>query len=178
MTRTARIFRMQPGALAAFLLGAVAACAGEPPAQSGERAADRALPADGIEVVGTAEAIAHIADIAEADDGTLWILNDAEPWFIAMSPDGEVLRSWGRTGGGPNEFRNPTTLIRDAASGSIFAYDAGRCAKILNRSQHRLVSRLLNQNFLTRFDQRRHCEVVSESCSSGCHDRLSGDSIT
>jgi hypothetical protein len=128
MTRTARIFRMQPGALAAFLLGAVAACAGEPPAQSGERAVDGAVPAGGIEVVGTAEAIAHIADIAEADDGTLWILNDAEPWFIAMSPDGEVLRSWGRTGGGPNEFRNPTTLIRDAASGSIFAYDAGHHA--------------------------------------------------
>jgi hypothetical protein len=128
MNWTARLYdspRYLFGGFMPFVL--VAACE-EQGVQSGDLADAGVTAADEVVLIGTSETIGHIVDVAEGDDGTVWILNDTEPWFLAMSPDGEVSRSWGRRGGGPNEFRNPTTLMRDAASGHIFAYDAGHHA--------------------------------------------------
>ena len=53
-----------------------------------------------LRVVGTSEAITRVADIVEAPDSTIWILNATEPYFIVMTPDGSVERAWGRRGGG------------------------------------------------------------------------------
>lgn len=81
-----------------------------------------------IDVVGTSEQITAIADVVEAEDGTIWILNTADPFFLAMAPDGSILRSWGREGGGPNEFRSPRTLVLDTAGHRVWAFDGGHHA--------------------------------------------------
>lgn len=109
-------------AIAAAVIG-VSACLEAPSTDGASTTA-----ASGVEVVGTSEMIGRIADVIEGEDGTIWVLNSTAPYFIAMSPDGTVLRSWGRSGGGPDEFRGPSTLLEDPATGQIYAYDSGHHA--------------------------------------------------
>lgn len=101
----------------------VAACSSDTAPQPSTAAAPDAGRDPSIAEIGTSEEIGHIMDIAEADDGTIWVLNETAPFFVALSPDGEVLRAWGRQGGGPSEFRNPSTLI--SGSTGVWVYDRG-----------------------------------------------------
>ncbi|MCI0437077.1 MAG: hypothetical protein L0271_26065 [Gemmatimonadetes bacterium] len=80
------------------------------------------IPETAIQVVGSSDLIRNIVDVALASDRTIWILNAAEPYFIAMAPDGSVIRTWGRRGGGPGELRNPNTLVPDV-SGPLWVFD-------------------------------------------------------
>jgi len=117
---------MRPELSVIVLSSAVAlACAGgEGPAAASSDT--EMIPADSVRVVGTSDVIGHIADVVEGDDGTIWVLNSAEPYFIAMSADGSIGRTWGANGGGPDEFRNPGVLIRQG--GHVWVYDGRRHA--------------------------------------------------
>jgi len=86
------------------------------------------IGAASVHEIGTSEEIGHIADIVEAADGTIWILNTSEPYLIAMAPDGSVSGSWGTRGGGPSEFRNPSTLVVEGRTGHVWVYDGGHHA--------------------------------------------------
>jgi hypothetical protein len=121
---TALRLRIRVSVLCIVLL---AGCSSEAATRAGD-ASEHVIPAGAVHVVGTSEAIAHIMDVATDDDGTIWILNTAEPFLIAMAQDGSVTRSWGRRGGGPAEFRNPGALVPDAATGKLWLYDRGRHA--------------------------------------------------
>lgn len=84
------------------------------------------LGAQDLHVVGTAESIAHIEDVMPLPDGAAWVLNSADPFFVLLSSEGETLRVAGDRGDGPGEFRWPTTLVRDGASGAVLVYEPRR----------------------------------------------------
>jgi hypothetical protein len=85
----------------------------------------RSVSADRIHVVGTGESIARIADLQPTRSGVIWVLNTTEPYFVAIDGSGEVVRSFGSAGGGPDEFRSPNALVGDAASDDVWVYDRG-----------------------------------------------------
>ena len=61
--------------------------------------------------------IADIIDLEVLDDGTIWLLNSLEPFFVGLAPDGEVLEAFGETGDGPDEFGTPRGLIENGLDG-------------------------------------------------------------
>lgn len=81
------------------------------------------VPVEAIHAVGTSESVAHIADVVEGGDGTFWLLNTAEPYFLAMDAEGAITSSWGRQGGGPAEVRSPNALVVESGTGDVWAYD-------------------------------------------------------
>ena len=129
-----RLDRVRPCAipcqrLASFAWLWILACGGGANQGGGEMRVEQ-LPDDMLEVIGTSDMISHIADATTASDGTIWILNSAEPYFIQIASDGSVRRSWGRRGGGPSEFRNPNALVTDSESGNVWVYDRGHHAML------------------------------------------------
>jgi hypothetical protein len=107
--------------IAAVLLG----CA---PAGGEERRVR--VSSEDVQVVGTAEVIARIADLQPAGDGRVWLLNSIEPFFVILDADGQVERAFGRAGGGPAEFGAPLALAYDPESGAVWTYDLLRHALI------------------------------------------------
>lgn len=107
---------------------AVAACGREP----GEPAAEGSgpivvSPAD-VHVVATPEAVAEVRDLEVLPDGTVWLLNSVEPLFVGLGPGGEPIASYGRTGGGPEEFRAPAGFVAGGLGGEAWVFDRGRHA--------------------------------------------------
>jgi len=102
---------------------------------SGERQSARSdiagvIPVGDVRIVGSTDSIARIADLAQAADGTVWILNTVEPYFIAMTIDGTIKSVWGKQGGGPGELRSPVGLVTDRRTGDVWAYDRGHRAML------------------------------------------------
>lgn len=83
-----------------------------------------------VQVVGTSDVIARVADLQPADDGRVWLLNSIEPFFVVLGLDGRVERAFGRSGGGPEEFGAPLALVYDSESGGVWTYDLLRHALI------------------------------------------------
>jgi len=83
---------------------------------------DIVVPADAVHVLGTSESLALVLDMVRLDDGTIWLLNQTEPYFFAFDAQGEIRRSWGRRGGGPAEFRSPAALVVGPA-GDVWVHD-------------------------------------------------------
>ena len=50
-------------------------------------------------------------DLDFGPDGEMLVLNAGDCRVLAFSPDGELIRSFGRQGEGPGEFENPTGLL-------------------------------------------------------------------
>ena len=126
----------EPGAvhllvLAPAALLTLAACGDDPPG-AGDLAEQRTVvPAEAIHVLGTSDLVSRIRDLVPGPDGTVWVLNDAPPWFIGFGPDGEVVAAHGERGDGPDEFQAPVALAAVGAgveAGSVWAYDRGRHA--------------------------------------------------
>lgn len=69
------------------------------------------LPVSAIQLVGTSDLLSRIVDLVPMDDGSVWILNGLEPFFIHLSSEGTLLEAVGRSGQGPGEFAGPTTLF-------------------------------------------------------------------
>ena len=67
-----------------------------------------------------------------ADDGTVWVLDSAAPFFVGFDQDGEVVSSMGSQGEGPQEFQAPVALVRprstDPEVEGIWTYDRMRHA--------------------------------------------------
>jgi len=90
----------------------VAACGGvEPTDEAGEVA--REVPAEvvveGLEIV-LSDADTDLSNPAAIDvdgDGNIWVADQRLHHVLVISPDGEILRTVGRNGEGPGEFRAP-----------------------------------------------------------------------
>lgn len=76
-----------------------------------------------VHILGAPDALIRAKDIEPAEDGSVWILNADEPWFIQMFATGEVIQSWGNSGGGPDDLRGPKTLVGSEDGTSVWALD-------------------------------------------------------
>ena len=120
-----------PAALLLLLLPALACSGDEPPDASPAGASSPTagdseiliISDEALNISAPSDRIARIADLAVADDGTVWVLNTTEPLLVAMSADGEVLRSWGKKGDGPGEFAAPGNLVRAGRPSQVWAFD-------------------------------------------------------
>lgn len=92
---------LQIPTIIAMLLVALSGCDRVP--QSSENSDVTVLATD-LHVVATAESIAVVEDLAVLPDGTVWVLNSVEPFFVGFAPQGSILAAHGRAGGGPEEF--------------------------------------------------------------------------
>jgi hypothetical protein len=72
-----------------------------------------------------------VRDLIVDGKGGIWILNEVEPYFVNLAADGTVLVEWGRQGGGPTEFRNPSALARGTAPGDVWVFDRARLRLLL-----------------------------------------------
>lgn len=83
-----------------------------------------------VHVLGTSEAIALVQDLEVLSDGTVWVLNSAEPFFVGFAPTGELIASHGSLGGGPEEFRMPAGFVTGGIGGDAWTLDFVRHALI------------------------------------------------
>ncbi len=75
-------------------------------------------------VLGSSDNLARVVDLEVDDDGSLWILNDAPPFFVALDGEGRELHAGGRRGGGPGEFGQPAALVR--LDSGVWSWDSQR----------------------------------------------------
>lgn len=111
-------------ALAALLV--LGACGPERPAR-GQDGLVLVAP-DQVHELAAPEGLARVLDVEVATDGRLWVLNSVEPFFVVVSPDGRVERTFGTEGGGPEEYGFPVGLVRGPGSGEVWTYDVPRHA--------------------------------------------------
>jgi hypothetical protein len=58
------------------------------------------------------------------------VQNSVEPYFIGFGPDGEILRTLGSHGGGPDEFQAPSGFVIGGIDGDAWVFDRARHALI------------------------------------------------
>ena len=101
---------------------------------TGGRAGDAGGPvileSNAVHVFGTSESIAVVEDLEVLTDGTVWVLNSVEPFFIGFGSDGNVVHEHGSRGGGPEEFRAPVGFVSGGVDGDAWVLDAIRHALI------------------------------------------------
>ena len=114
-------------AAAASATAFLADCGGT--AESDSRAPLQLGAAD-IEVLGTSESLALVRDLEVLADGSVWVFNSVEPYFIGFGRDGESLGAHGRAGGGPEEFPMPSAFLSGGWDGEAWVFDLGRHAMI------------------------------------------------
>ena len=115
--------------LVAALYGAacLAGCDGAP---ANDPDAPLELNTTAIEVLGTSESLAVVQDLEVLPDGSVWVFNSVEPYFIGFGPDGESLGAHGRAGGGPEEFPMPSAFLAGGWEGEAWVFDLRRHAMI------------------------------------------------
>jgi hypothetical protein len=86
-------------------------------------------PAD-VNMLGTSESIAAVEDLEVLDDGTVWVLDSVDPFFVGFGPDGDVLHVHGHSGGGPQEFDAPSGFVTGGVDGEVWVFDRRRHALI------------------------------------------------
>ncbi|MYL06869.1 MAG: hypothetical protein F4012_08690 [Gemmatimonadales bacterium] len=118
-----RTFVMLVGA--AFL-----ACGGAPSVDGPGRAdagADLGAPLDlstsAVEVLGTSDSLAVVRDLEVLADGSVWVLNSQEPYFMGFGADGASLGAHGSPGGGPDEFPMPSAFVTGGWEGEAWVLD-------------------------------------------------------
>ncbi len=108
----------------AFLVG----CGGPP--TGGDPSAPIELDASDIEILGKSESLAVVQDLEVTSDGSVWVFNSVEPYFIGFGQDGESLGAHGRAGGGPGEFPMPSAFLAGGWEGEAWVFDLRRHAMI------------------------------------------------
>lgn len=101
---------------------ALAACSAEPEGDAGPVV----LRASDLHVLGTSDSIAIVQDLAVLPNGTVWVQNSVEPFFVGFGPQGDVLAAHGRAGGGPNELGSPVGFIVGGLDGEAWSFDRSR----------------------------------------------------
>jgi hypothetical protein len=81
-----------------------------------------------VHIFGTSEAIAEVKDLEVLQDGSVWVLNSLEPFFIGFSPDGSPSAIHGTLGGGPEEFGMPSAFVDRTIHGDAWVLDSRRHA--------------------------------------------------
>jgi hypothetical protein len=94
-------------------------------------ASDR-MPADGgplvltrsdVHVLGSSEVIGQVRDLEPLPDGSVWLLNSGEPFFVGFDAGGGLIGAHGSIGGGPEEFRMPAGLVVGGLDGDAWTFD-------------------------------------------------------
>ena len=85
-----------------------------------------ALESSEVQVIGTSEALANVRDLEVLSDGTVWVLNSVEPFFVGFGPEGDVLAEHGQAGGGPEEFGLPSAFVTGGVEGEAWVFDPRR----------------------------------------------------
>ena len=106
----------------------LAACEGEPDGAGPDTPVE--LDASAIEVLGATDSLAVVRDLEVLDDGSVWVLNEREPYFIGFGADGGLLGAHGRAGGGPGDFRMPSGFLTGGWRGGAWVFDFARHAMI------------------------------------------------
>ena len=83
-----------------------------------------------IEILGSSDSLVVARDLEIADDGSVWVLNSAEPLFVGFGPDGEPLGSHGQSGRGPRDFPMPAGFVAGGWRGDVWALDLVRHAMV------------------------------------------------
>ena len=84
------------------------------------------LTESGIEVLAGSDSLAVVRDLEVASDGSVWVLNSVEPFFVGFGPDGEPLGAYGRRGRGPYEFPMPAGFLSGGWRGEVWTLDLVR----------------------------------------------------
>lgn len=79
-----------------------------------------------VHVLGTSEALAVVEDLEVLADGTVWLQNSVEPFFISFDPEGGVAAMHGQRGGGPEEFAAPSGFVIGGIEGEAWVFDRQR----------------------------------------------------
>lgn len=79
-----------------------------------------------VRVVGSSDAIATVQDVDVLEDGSIWVLNSVEPFFVGFGSDGEIVEEYGTRGGGPDEFDAPAGFVQGASGATAWVLDAHR----------------------------------------------------
>ena len=117
-------------ATAVFALAILWGCDEAPRSVAEGVGAPTVLRSSDVHVIGTSESIAVVEDLAVLSDGTVWVLNSVEPFFVGFGPDGDVLQAHGSPGGGPEEFRAPVGFVSGGIDGEAWVFDRIRHALI------------------------------------------------
>lgn len=132
------------GLIAALAAGLViSACGGEEPGgeQAGASGFTGKVAADAVQVLGTSDRITRVLDMVPADDGRVWVLNSASPYFVVFGSDGQVERAFGVQGGGPDEFGFPVRIVSGPGV-EVWTYDVTRHSLIRVSGEERRVHAL------------------------------------
>lgn len=89
----------------------------------------RLAPSD-VRILGSSESIADVRDLEVLPDGSVWLLNSVEPFFVGFDADGNLVGRHGRSGGGPEEFPRPAGLLTGGLNEEAWAFDFVRHAFI------------------------------------------------
>lgn len=81
------------------------------------------LDTSDVQVLGTSPSIAVVRDLDVGADGSVWLLNSAEPLFIGFDSDGAPRPEHGAEGGGPEEYRFPLGLVTGGYEGESWVVD-------------------------------------------------------
>lgn len=88
------------------------------------------LSATAIEALGTSDSLALVRDLEVVGDGSVWVLNSQEPYFMGFGPGGEALVAHGSAGRGPDEFAMPSAFVTGGLEGEAWVLDLMRHALI------------------------------------------------
>lgn len=86
-------------------------------------------PSD-VRVLGSSVSIGEVRDIEILPDGSVWLLNSVEPFFIGFDAYGNLTGHHGTLGGGPEEFRMSAGLLTGGLNGEAWTFDFLRHAFI------------------------------------------------
>ena len=76
-----------------------------------------------IEMLGTSDSLAVVRDLEVLADGSVWVLNSQEPYFVGFGANGESLGAHGSPGGGPDEFPMPSAFVTGGWEGEAWVLD-------------------------------------------------------
>lgn len=112
-------------ATVALVLLTAAGC-GDTVDEAASTAGPSRVTAGDLHVLPPAESLAVVEDLAVLPNGTLWVLNSVEPFFLQFSEQGDVLDAHGRIGGGPAEFGAPSGFVVDGSGDEAWIFDRRR----------------------------------------------------
>jgi hypothetical protein len=88
------------------------------------------VPATDLQVLPTTELIGVVEDLAILADGTVWVKNSVEPFFVGFAPQGDLLGAHGHAGGGAEEFGAPSVFVVGGLDSEAWVFDHRRHALI------------------------------------------------
>ena len=88
------------------------------------------LSESAIEILGRSDSLTVVRDLELAGDGSVWMLNSAEPFFVGLGPGGEPLGTHGVPGRGPYDFPRPAGFVTGGWQREVWAFDLVRHAMI------------------------------------------------